>query len=176
MYGFRRQVLQAQAAAGSPLTKVMIPSPCPNEVYEVRMVSAMDTARADGIKTFAFGDLFLEDIRAYREFNLAKVNMAAVFPLWQKPTPDLAVALATGGLRAIVVCINPRQLDASFAGRFYDESFLNDLPDSVDPCGENGEFHTLAFGGPMFYSELPVTVGEVGTREGFVFVDVSLNP
>ena len=177
MHGVRRQILQAQAAAaGLPLTEVMIPSPCPNEVYEARMVSAMDAAREDGIRTVAFGDLFLEDIRAYREANLAKVSMAAVFPLWQRPTPDLAVAMVAQGLRAVIVCVDPRQLDASFAGRFYDDSFLDDLPDSVDPCGENGEFHTLAFGGPMFDADLSVTVGDVVTRDGFVFADVSLSP
>jgi uncharacterized protein (TIGR00290 family) len=177
MHGVRRQILQAQAAAaGLPLTEVMIPSPCPNEIYEARMVSAMDVAREDGIRTVAFGDLFLEDIRAYREANLAKVSMTAIFPLWQKPTPDLAAAMVGGGLRAIIVCVDPRQLDASFAGRFYDASFLNDLPDDVDPCGENGEFHTLAFGGPMFDAELPVTVGDIVTRDGFVFADVLLSP
>ena len=172
MHGVRRKILQAQAAAGLPLTIVMIPSLCPNEIYEARMVSAMDMARGGGIKTVAFGDLFLEDIRTYRESNLAKVNMAAVFLPGQSPTPDLAVAMVTGDLPAIVVCIDPRQLDASFAGRVYDESYLYNLPDDIDPCRENSEFHALASVGPMFDAELPVTVGEVVTREGLVFADV----
>jgi uncharacterized protein (TIGR00290 family) len=176
MHGVRRQILQAQAAAaGLPLTEVMIPSPCPNEVYETRMVSAMDAARKDGIETIAFGDLFLEDIRAYREANLAKVDMSAVFPLWQQPTRALARDMVAGGLRAVVVCVDPKQLDASFAGRFYDGDFLRDLPENVDPCGENGEFHTLVFDGPMFDAAMPISVGDVVTRDGFVFADVTLN-
>ncbi len=176
MHGVRRAILQAQAAAaGLPLHEVTIPSPCPNEIYEARMTSAMNAAREDGIRTVAFGDLFLEDIRSYREANLAKVGMSAVFPLWQCPTPDLARQMVAGGLRAAVVCVDPRRLDASFAGRLYDEGFLSDLPDDVDPCGENGEFHTVVFGGPMFGRDLPVTVGETVQRDGFVFADVVLD-
>ena len=176
MHGVRREILQAQAAAaGLPLHEVMIPSPCPNEVYEARMTVAMKAARDDDIKTVAFGDLFLEDIRSYRETNLAKVDMGAVFPLWRRPTSDLAKQMIAGGLRAAVVCLDPRHLDAAFAGRLYDEEFLNDLPEGIDPCGENGEFHTLVFGGPMFESDLPVTIGSTVTRDGFVFADVTLD-
>ncbi|MEK9947296.1 MAG: ATP-binding protein [Alphaproteobacteria bacterium] len=176
MHGVRRTILRAQAeAAGLPLTEIVIPAPCPNEVYEERMATAMHAAREDGIRTVAFGDLFLEDIRGYREANLAKVGMSAVFPLWQCPMPDLARQMIAGGLRAAVVCVDPRRLDASFAGRLFDEKFLSDLPDEVDPCGENGEFHTVVFGGPMFQSDLPVTVGETVLRDGFVFADVVLD-
>jgi diphthamide synthase (EF-2-diphthine--ammonia ligase) len=175
MHGVRRKTLKSQASAGLPLTVVMIPWSCPNEIYEAGMVSAIDMARGGGIKTVAFGDLFLEDIRTYLESNLAKVNMAAVFSPWQSPTENLVVAMVTGGLRAIVVCTDQRQLVASFAGRFYDESYLYNLPDDADPCGENGELHALAFGGPMFDAEFLVTVGEVVTQEGFAFADVSLN-
>lgn len=176
MHGVRRAILQAQAtAAGLPLHEVTIPSPCPNEIYEERMTTAMHAVREDGIRTVAFGDLFLEDIRGYREANLAKVGMSAVFPLWQCPTPDLARQMIAEGLRAAVVCVDPRRLDASFAGRLFDENFLSDLPDEVDPCGENGEFHTVVFGGPMFQSDLPVTVGETVQRDGFVFADVVLD-
>ena len=176
MHGVRRAILRAQAvAAGLPLMEVMIPSPCPNEVYAERMAAAMNKVRDDGIGTIAFGDLFLEDIRDYREANLAEVGMSAVFPLWQRPTPNLARQMVAGGLRAAVVCVDPRRLDASFAGRLFDESFLDELPEDVDPCGENGEFHTLVFGGPMFEKDLSVTVGETVLRDGFVFADVMLD-
>ncbi|MDA0368464.1 MAG: adenine nucleotide alpha hydrolase [Proteobacteria bacterium] len=175
MHGVRRNVLKAQAAAaGLPLIEVLIPAPSPNEIYEERMAAAMAGARDDTIGTVAFGDLFLEDIREYRESKLATVGMRAVFPLWLEPTEGLAREMVAGGLRAMVVCVDPRQLDASFAGRNYDEAFLRDLPPGVDPCGENGEFHTLVVGGPIFDGDLNVTIGETVEREGFVFADVSL--
>ena len=175
MHGVRRQILNAQAvAAGLPLVEVPIPAPCPNEVYEQRMTAALDAAREQGIETFAFGDLFLEDIRAYRESRLATVGASAIFPLWLKPTDALAQHMVSGGLRAVIVCVDPRQLDGSFCGRLFDQSLLRDLPPGVDPCGENGEFHTLVFGGPMFDRDLDVAIGETIERDGFVFTDVVL--
>ena len=175
MHGVRRQIIKAQAAAaGLPLVEVAIPAPCPNEVYEQRMAVALEGAREDGIDTFAFGDLFLEDIRAYRESRLAVVGAHAIFPLWLKPTGALAEEMVAGGLRAVIVCIDPRRLDRSFCGRMFDEKLLRDLPQGVDPCGENGEFHTLVFGGPMFEQDLDIAVGETVERDGFVFTDVAL--
>lgn len=175
MHGVRRDVLEAQAAAaGLPLHQIEIPSPCPNEVYEAKMKAAMEQARRDGIETVAFGDLFLEDIRVYREENLARIGMRAVFPIWQEPTDQLAATMVDRGLEAVVVCVDPGKVDRSFCGRRYDDSFLADLPPDVDPCGENGEFHTLAFGGPMFGHTLDVAVGETVKRDGFVFTDVTL--
>lgn len=175
MHAVRRKILHAQAAAaGLPLVEVEIPSPCPNEVYEARMAAAMAAARAEGIATVAFGDLFLEDIRRYRETNLDRVGMRALFPLWKAPTDALADEMIAAGLRAIVTCVDPRQLDPSFSGRFFDAAFLADLPSEVDPCGENGEFHTLVFDGPMFSQPVDVVRGETVERDGFVFTDVLL--
>ncbi len=176
MHGVRRDILAAQAqAAGLPLIEVPIPSPCPNDVYEARMLAAMNDVRAKGIDTVAFGDLFLEDVRDYRVRNLAKVEMAALFPLWQRPTPALATEMVAGGLEAVVVCVDPRQLDPSFCGRRFDAAFITDLPEGVDPCGENGEFHTLVCGGPMFQAPVGVSVGETVERDGFVFTNVALD-
>lgn len=172
MHGVRQSLLEAQAAAaGLPLVKVEIPSPCPNEVYERAMAAAMERARAQGVTRVVFGDLFLEDIRKYREENLAKCRMIPVFPLWQKPTRELAKEMIAGGLRAYLTCVDPRKLDRRFAGRALDARLLAELPASVDPCGENGEFHTCVVAGPMFRAPIAVEAGEIVTRDGFVFAD-----
>jgi uncharacterized protein (TIGR00290 family) len=177
MHAVRETLLDAQAAAaGLPLMKVSIPNPCPNETYEQAMQVAMAQARAEGIFHVAFGDLFLEDIRRYREEKLVAVGMTAVFPLWARPTPALAREMVAGGLRAHITCVDPKQLDRRFAGRVFDERLLDELPSGVDPCGENGEFHSFAFAGPMFSAPLRVTPGEIVDRDGFVFADLLSMP
>jgi diphthamide synthase (EF-2-diphthine--ammonia ligase) len=173
MHAVRRELLEAQArAAGLPLWPVPIPSPCPNVEYERRMGEAIARARAEGITHVAFGDLFLEDVRRYRETTLAGSGVAPLFPLWALPTDRLAREMLAGGLAATVTCVDPRQLDPSFAGRRFDAAFLADLPAGVDPCGERGEFHTFCHAGPMFAAPIAVTPGEVVEREGFVFADL----
>jgi len=173
MHAVRETLLEAQAASlGLPLVKVPIPPQCPNALYEEAMAGAMAQARAEGVQDVAFGDLFLEDIRRYREEKLHAVAMNAVFPIWGLDTRELASEMADSGLRAILTCVDPKQLDARFAGRIFDERLLQDLPPEVDPCGERGEFHTFAFAGPMFRKPLPVRAGEVVIRDGFVFADV----
>jgi uncharacterized protein (TIGR00290 family) len=176
MHAVREEVLDAQAAAlGLPLVKVPIPSPCPNEAYESAMAQAMVRARAEGISRVAFGDLFLEDIRKYREEKLASVGMQPVFPIWGIETRALAHEMVRAGLRALITCVNPKLLDARFAGRIFDKQLLADLPESVDPCAERGEFHTCVYAGPMFKKPLPVRAGEIVTRDGFVFADALLS-
>jgi len=173
MHAVRESVLDAQAAAaGLPLVKVPIPSPCPNEVYERAMADAMARARGEGITHMVFGDLFLEDIRKYREENLAKCGMIPVFPLWLKDTRQLASEMIESGLRAYLTCVDPKKLDARFAGRSFDKKLLADLPAHVDPCGENGEFHTCVVAGPMFASPIDVSVGEIVERDAFIFADL----
>jgi uncharacterized protein (TIGR00290 family) len=172
MHGVRREVLGLQAdAAGLPLTTIEIPFPCPNDIYAARMTSFIEKARNDGIEAMAFGDLFLADIRAYRETMLAGTGITPLFPLWGMPTSQLAVTMIKRGLKAHVTCIDPRCLPRDCAGRPYDADFLANLPPGVDPCGENGEFHTLTVAGPMFASEIRVMPGAVVEREGFVFAD-----
>lgn len=173
MHGVRETLLDAQAAAvGLPLVKVPIPSPCPNEAYERAMAEAMAQARAEGVTHVIFGDLFLEDIRQYREENLAECGMTAVFPLWGRDTRLLAEEMVAGGLRAHLTCVDRKKLDARFAGRSFDAQLFADLPSGVDPCGENGEFHTFACAGPMFSERIAVQPGEVVERDGFIFADV----
>ncbi|HEX7006259.1 MAG TPA: ATP-binding protein [Alphaproteobacteria bacterium] len=173
MHGVREALLDAQAeAAGLPLIKVRIPSPCPNEVYERAMGEAMAAALAQGVDHVVFGDLFLADIRAYREAQLAKIGMTPVFPLWRRDTATLAREMIAAGMAAVLTCVDPRQLDPAFAGRTFDGALLDALPPTVDPCGENGEFHTLVTAGPMFRHPIRARVGEVVTRDGFVFADV----
>lgn len=173
MHAVRESVLDAQATAvGLPLVKVSIPSPCPNEVYERAMADAMARARAVGVTHMAFGDLFLDDIRQYREENLVKCGMTSLFPLWLKDTRELAHEMIGSGLRAYLTCVDPRKLDAKFAGRAFDEELLADLPAQVDPCGENGEFHTCVVAGPMLASPIDLSVGEIVERDGFVFADL----
>jgi uncharacterized protein (TIGR00290 family) len=174
MHGVREQLLRMQAdALGLPLTTVRIPYPCPNEVYEREMRRAMDAARSVGIRHVVFGDLFLEDIRSYREARLAEVGMECVFPLWHRPTERLAKEMVRTGLRARLVCVDPRVLESHFAGREFNERLLADLPPSVDPCGERGEFHTFVTDSPLFRSPIRVHPGEVVTRDGFVFADLA---
>ncbi|HVR70474.1 MAG TPA: ATP-binding protein [Vicinamibacteria bacterium] len=173
MHAVRRALLEAQArAAGLPVTLVRIPSPCTNAEYEAAMGAALASARADGVRGVAFGDLFLEDVRRYREGQMAATGLEPVFPLWQRPTDTLAREMLAGGLRATLTCVDPRTLAPSFAGRAFDASLLGDLPPGVDPCGENGEFHTFAWDGPMFREPVPVRGGEVVERDGFVFADL----
>ena len=173
MHAVRRTLVEAQASsAGLPLWPVPIPSPCPNEIYEEQMRIAVTRARTEGFTHIAFGDLFLEDVRRYREERLADSGLAPIFPLWGLPTDALARTMLAGGLAAIVTSVDPRQIDAAFAGRCYDESLLRDLPAAADPCGERGEFHTFCSAGPMFTRPIPVTTGEIVTGDGFVFADV----
>ena len=175
MHAVRRAVLEAQAeAAGLPLHVINIPWPCPNEDYEKRMGAFVAEALAHGVEAMAFGDLFLDDIREYRVKNLEGTGIKPVFPVWGLPTDTLARDMVAAGLRAHVTCIDPKKLDASFAGRTFDQGFLDALPEGVDPCGENGEFHTCVFQGPMFAEPLAITPGEVTERDGFVFADVTL--
>ena len=173
MHGVRRALIEAQAeAAGLPLHVLEIPYPCPNEEYERVMGAFVARQAAEGIEAMAFGDLFLEDIRRYREEKLAGSGIAPLFPLWGIETGALARSMIAGGLEAYVACVDPRKLPASFAGRRFDAELLADLPPGVDPCAENGEFHTFACAGPMFRSPIAVEVGETVTRDGFVFCDL----
>lgn len=173
MHGVRETLLDRQAAElGLPCWKVRIPAPCPNELYEAEMARVLVALRADGISEFVFGDLFLEDIRAYREAKLAAVGMRAVFPLWGRDTRTLARDMLASGLGAVTTCIDPKKLPASFAGRDFDERFLAQLPSDVDPCGENGEFHTFVRASPLFAHPIGVRVGPVVERDGFVFADL----
>ncbi len=174
MHSTREALLDRQAAAlGLPCRKVRIPSPCTNERYEQEMAGALAAARAEGITHVAFGDLFLEDVRVYREAQLAGTGMAPLFPLWGRPTGPLVREMIDSGLGAVLTCVDPRRLDRSFAGRTLDAALLAELPPDVDPCGENGEFHTFAFAGPMFDAPIPIEKGEVVERGGFVFADVT---
>jgi uncharacterized protein (TIGR00290 family) len=177
MHAVRRDVVLAQAAAaGLPLRIVNIPSPCPNEVYEERMRDAVATAVADGFTHVAFGDLFLEDVRRYREERLAGSGLTPLFPVWDIPTCELAEQMISSGLRARLTCVDTRVLDASFVGREFDHSLLADLPAGIDPCGERGEFHSCVYAGPMFAAPLAITTGEEVRRDPFVWVDLALAP
>ena len=173
MHGVRRTVLEAQAAAaGLPLRTVPIPQPCPNETYEAQMRTAVGAAVSYGFTHVAFGDLFLEDVRRYREERLAGSGLDPMFPLWGLPTAQLAEQMIDGGVRARVVCVDTRILDQSFVGRDFDRSLLRDLPSTVDPCAENGEFHTCVYAGPMFRRPLTIDVGDLVTREPFTWCDL----
>ncbi len=177
MHAVREALLDAQAAAlGLPCRKVRIPWPCPNDAYEREMAAAVAEARAAGVTRIVFGDLFLADIRAYREERLAGTGVAPVFPLWGRETALLAREMIAGGLVATLTCVDPRRLDRALAGRPFDAALLAALPAGVDPCGENGEFHTFVSAGPMFRAPLDVVGGEVVEREGFVFADVLPRP
>jgi len=173
MHSVRRSILEAQArSVGLDLQIVPLPWPCANEVYESAMSEAIRSAVSRGITHVAFGDLFLREIRAYREQQLASTPLRPLFPLWDLPTHSLARAMIDGGIRAVVTCVDPRQLPPAFAGRPFDPSFLDDLPPEVDPCGENGEFHTCVLDGPDFCRPIPARVGTIVERDGFVFADV----
>ncbi len=173
MHGVRRALLRQQAASiGVPLTEVAVPPQSFNELYEREMGKAFGRHRADGIRRVAFGDIFLEDLRDYRERQLAEWDLECLFPIWKQDTTELARSFIRAGFEAIAVCVKPDVLDASFAGRAFDDAFLTDLPVSVDPCGENGEFHTFVFDGPIFRQPVAVSTGVVVEREGFVYCDL----
>jgi uncharacterized protein (TIGR00290 family) len=173
MHGVRDSVLDQQVAAlGLPVLKVRLPDHCADDIYQQRMAQACAQLTAQGVRHVVFGDLFLEDIRAYRERQLAAAGMSGIFPLWRRDTRELAHTMIASGLVAHLVCIDPQHLPRAFAGRRFDLELLKDLPPNVDPCGENGEFHTVVSAGPMFAAPIPVTVGEVVERAGFVFADV----
>jgi uncharacterized protein (TIGR00290 family) len=174
MHAVRRDLLESQArAAGLPLHVVPLPWPCSNAEYEARMTAAVSRSVQDGFTHVAFGDLFLEDVRRYREERLLGTGLAPLFPLWKtKSTAALAREMIDGGLEARLTCVDPRKLDASFAGRAFDGALLEALPDGVDACGENGEFHSFACAGPMFRHPVNVTVGTVVNRDGYVFADL----
>jgi diphthamide synthase (EF-2-diphthine--ammonia ligase) len=170
MHAVRAELLRAQAAAaGLPLWPVPIPSPCSNDDYECAMSEAMQRAEAEGIECIAFGDLFLEDVRAYREQKLAATRVRPLFPLWGSDTRALANEMIAGGLRARITCVDPRVAPRDLAGRDFDPA---SLPSHVDPCGERGEFHTFAYAGPMFANAIEIENGEVVERDGFVFADL----
>jgi uncharacterized protein (TIGR00290 family) len=172
MHSTRLSVLEAQAeAAGLPLWTVQLPWPCSNEIYEQRMAEACQRALDEHVDAIAFGDLFLQDVRAYRERQLKPTGLEPLFPLWEIPTDALAREMIAGGLRAKLTCVDPKQLPSSFAGRDFDEALLRDFPAGIDPCGERGEFHTCVYAGPMFTGPLQLEAGEVVERDGFVFAD-----
>jgi len=173
MHAVRLRLLEAQAtAAGLPLHVVPIPHPCLNEQYEAIMGEAIASAAADGVAAMAFGDLFLEDVRDYRVRLLADTGVEPVFPIWGRPTDALAREMVAAGLRARITCVDPAKLPRDFAGRDFDAALLDALPVGVDPCGENGEFHSFAYRGPMFDHPIAITAGEVVERDGFVFADL----
>jgi uncharacterized protein (TIGR00290 family) len=175
MHGVRAELVQTQAAAtGLPLWPVQLPWPCSNDEYETRMRAVIERARRAGVTVFCFGDLFLADIRAYRERQLAGTGLDPLFPIWGTPadTPALARAMIATGFRSTLACVDPRHLAPTFAGRTFDLDLLADLPPGTDPCGENGEFHTFCHAGPIFDRPISVRVGEVVERDGFWFADL----
>ncbi len=173
IHGVRQEILLAQLdAAGLPPRIVPIPYPCPNEIYEARMGEAVAQAVRDGITHIIFGDLYLADIRAYREQKLVGTGLTPVFPLWERPTLPLAHAMLASGLEAWLATVDLKRLPAEFAGRKFDLSLLADLPEGVDPCGENGEFHTCVVAGPIFSKRLPVVTGERVERDGYAYCDL----
>ncbi|MCZ6726870.1 MAG: adenine nucleotide alpha hydrolase [Acidobacteria bacterium] len=175
MHAVRKDLVEKQAAAaGLPLWTVGLPSPCSNEEYEGRMRRVVERALAEGVTDMAFGDLFLGDVRQYREDMLSGTGIEPMFPVWcaEGETPALAREMLNGGLRGVLTCVDPSQLDGSFVGRDFDEALLEALPPGVDPCGERGEFHTFCSDGPMFEQAIPVKLGEILSRDGFRFADV----
>jgi len=175
MHGVRRELLEAQAeAARLPLWIVPLPWPCSNEQYESAMGAVCAKAIDAGVEAVAFGDLFLEDVRRYREDRMKKAGLGPIFPLWKLDTTRLVREMWSAGLRSRIVCLDPKKIPASFAGREVDPEFIRELPEGIDPCGENGEFHTFVYAGPMFARAIPIETGEVVDREGFIFADVLL--
>ena len=173
MHGIREELLAAQLeAAQLPAAIVRIPFPCPNEIYEREMAVVLADAKRAGVSHVVFGDLFLEDVRSYRESRLAEIGMTPVFPLWHRPTGALAREMIDGGLEAHLVCIDRKKLPASFAGRRFDRALLESLPQDIDPCGENGEFHSFVTAGPMLKRTIKVAVGDTVERDGFAFADL----
>ncbi len=173
MHGVRVALLEQQAESlGLPLKKVFIPKEASNEIYEARMKSLLEAGLHEGVDTVAFGDIFLEDLKIYREKNLAQLGMKGLFPIWKRDSSELAQSFIDLGFKAALACIDTQYLEPSFAGRIYDSSLLRDLPSNVDPCGENGEFHSFAFAGPIFKNPIPHTLGEVVRRDRYVFCDL----
>jgi uncharacterized protein (TIGR00290 family) len=173
MHAVRRSLVVAQAERiGAPLWPVELPWPCSNAEYEKIMRKVTERAVAEGIEAVAFGDLFLEDIRAYRERQLEGTGLEPLFPVWKIPTRQLALDMIAAGVKAKLTCVDPSKLDRSYAGRDFDLDLLRDLPERIDPCGENGEFHTFVYEAPVFRTPIGVRVGEVVERDGFVFADV----
>ena len=174
MHGVRRELLHLQAESiGLPVEEVRIPPACVNSIYEARMAEAVLRFRNRGVLHVGFGDIFLEDLRAYRETKLLQADMTAIFPIWKVDTRELAARFMKDKFRAVTACIDPKKLDRSFAGRELDAAFFHDLPEGVDPCGENGEFHTFVFDGPIFRSPIPLTIGPMVERDSFVFCDLT---
>ena len=174
MHAVRRELLEAQAdRLGLALFTVEIPSSCSSERYESRMAEAIGLARANGVTRVIFGDLFLRDVRAYREGHLAGTGVSPVFPLWDRPTDLLAKEMIESGLKAVITCVDPAQLPGEFAGRSFDAQLLTELPEGVDPCGEHGEFHTFVWDGPGFRSPIDIEIGQIVARDGFVFCDLN---
>jgi diphthamide synthase (EF-2-diphthine--ammonia ligase) len=173
MHAVRRRLVEEQAKRiGLPLWPVELPWPCPNGVYEERMSAVCRRAVAEGLTGIAFGDLFLRDIREYRERQLEGTGLEPLFPVWDIPTRGLAASMIESGVKAKITCIDPNKLDASFAGREFDSAFIQDLPPAADPCGENGEFHSFVYDAPVFSGPIAVRTGQIVEREGFVFADV----
>lgn len=173
MHAVRRTLLEEQAdACGLPLHVIELPWPCSNDIYESRMRSAVTDAEGAGVQAIAFGDLFLEDIRRYRERQLAETKLVPVFPLWGRETRQLAAEMVEAGVKARITSVDPKQLDPSFVGRRWDAALLEELPEQIDPCGENGEFHTFVHDGPMFRHPIPIEVAKVVERDGFFFADI----
>jgi uncharacterized protein (TIGR00290 family) len=173
MHAVRRELVDRQAAAtGLPLWNVGLPWPCSNQQYESLMAATCSKATAEGVEGIAFGDLFLEDVRAYREKQLRGTRLEPIFPLWGQPTVDLATEMIASGVRAKLTCVDTQQLNATFLGRDFDTKLLADLPAGIDPCGEKGEFHSFVYAGPMLSGEIPVTLGETVVRDQFVFADL----
>ena len=173
IHGFREDLLERQAAAvGLPLRKVALPFPCSNEEYESQMALVCERAVREGFEGIAFGDLFLEEIRAYREYKLQGTGLVPLFPVWGIPTDELAAEMMAAGLRARLTCVDPKKVPAEFAGREWDAALLRELPAGVDPCGENGEFHSFAYAGPMFRAPIAVVMGERIERDGFCYADL----
>jgi uncharacterized protein (TIGR00290 family) len=173
MHSVRVELLQEQAKnIGLPLEIIEIPYPCSNDEYEEIMSQFTKRAKNDNIENFAFGDLFLEDVRNYREEKLKGTGINPIFPIWGTPTDKLSREIIDSGLRAVITCINPKQIDKEFIGREFDKSFLDSLPESIDPCGENGEFHSFVFDAPMFKEEIKIMVGDIVHRDDFIFADI----
>jgi uncharacterized protein (TIGR00290 family) len=173
MHAVRVSLLEQQAlAAGLPLHIINIPHPCSNQIYAQAMESFFESIHGQDVSHMAFGDLYLEDIRQYRIDSLKPTELKPLFPLWLKPTNELAQSMLQGGLKARITCVDPKRLPASFVGREYNQSFLDDLPEGIDPCGENGEFHSFVYDGPMFSKVIKITSGETVERDGFVFADL----
>lgn len=175
MHGVREELLDLQAkATGIPMEKIRIPSPCTNEIYEEKMTEFLNRWKQKGVHHVIFGDLFLEDIRQYREKSLAKIEMQGVFPLWHQDTKLLSKKMIRDGFKAILTCVDLKKLPKEFSGRNFDADLLSNLPVGIDPCGENGEFHSFVYAGPIFKKEISIAIGETIEKEGFAFTDAFL--